>query len=253
MSISLTQGQDNPQLIFESMNSTGKSLSSADLIRNFVLMGHPDQDGLYKTYWRPIETTLGASTYDDVFDEFVRDWLTVLHAPEPLARRDVYQSFKRRYEDEGYGDGRTVEELLTLTAYNSELSDGTFREKKERTVGGFDVEWVAISGELKDADEWTPKSIGDRADRLAHRALEVWPAPLMEEVVRKSYLPEKKGASGARPITFKDIFSAGAIRAGDVLVSAGSKYRALRLLPMRGPLGSRTGRSSRVHLLRTSA
>lgn len=90
VSISLTQGQDNPQLIFESMNSTGKSLSSADLIRNFVLMGHPDQDSLYKTYWRPIETTLGASTYDDVFDEFVRDWLTVLHAPEPLARRDVY-------------------------------------------------------------------------------------------------------------------------------------------------------------------
>ncbi|MBR3318196.1 MAG: hypothetical protein IKG21_10310 [Atopobiaceae bacterium] len=83
-------------------------------------------------------------------------------------------------------------------------------------MGGFDVEWVAISGELKDADEWTPKSIGERADRLVRRALEVWPAPLMEEAVCESYLPEKKGASGARPITFKDIFSAGAIRAGDV-------------------------------------
>ena len=37
--VALTRGQDNPQLIFESMNSTGRELSQADLIRNFVLMG----------------------------------------------------------------------------------------------------------------------------------------------------------------------------------------------------------------------
>lgn len=90
VSISLTQGQDNPQLIFESMNSAGKDLSSADLIRNFVLMGYPKQDELYQTYWRPIELALGSSTYDSVLDEFVRDWLTVLYAPEPLTRGDVY-------------------------------------------------------------------------------------------------------------------------------------------------------------------
>ena len=36
-------------------------------------MGHPRQDKLYQTYWRPIEVALGASTYDSVFDEFVRD------------------------------------------------------------------------------------------------------------------------------------------------------------------------------------
>ena len=37
--IALTRDQDNPQLIFESLNSTGKELSQADLIRNFILMG----------------------------------------------------------------------------------------------------------------------------------------------------------------------------------------------------------------------
>ena len=37
--VALTRGQDNPQLIFESMNSTGRALSQADLIRNFILMG----------------------------------------------------------------------------------------------------------------------------------------------------------------------------------------------------------------------
>ena len=49
VTISLAQGQDNPQLIFESMNSTGKDLSTADLVRNYVLMGLPmgEQENLY--------------------------------------------------------------------------------------------------------------------------------------------------------------------------------------------------------------
>lgn len=50
--IALARDQDNPQLIFESMNSTGKELSQADLIRNFVLMGlEPKlQTHLYEEY-----------------------------------------------------------------------------------------------------------------------------------------------------------------------------------------------------------
>lgn len=57
MAITLSLGQGNQQLIFESMNSTGKDLSTADLVRNFVLMGLPvdEQEGLYANYWRTIE------------------------------------------------------------------------------------------------------------------------------------------------------------------------------------------------------
>ena len=56
--IALSRDQDNPQLIFESMNSTGRELSQADLIRNFILMGlEPElQTQLYERYlaspWR---------------------------------------------------------------------------------------------------------------------------------------------------------------------------------------------------------
>src|SRR5439155_15621540 len=55
--IALNRDQDNPQLIFESMNSTGKELSQADLIRNFILMGlEPNlQTRLYEQFWRPME------------------------------------------------------------------------------------------------------------------------------------------------------------------------------------------------------
>ena len=79
VSISLDANQDNPQLIFESMNSTGKGLSSADLIRNFILMVLPkeEQDSLYLNHWRNIELTLGEDTYEDTFDEFLRNYLTV--------------------------------------------------------------------------------------------------------------------------------------------------------------------------------
>lgn len=120
VSISLDAGRDNPQLIFESMNSTGKDLSSADLIRNFVLMGLPreEQDKLYANHWRVIEETLGADSYDEVFDEFVRNYLTVLYAPEQLAKRDVYPIFKRHVLENGYNkEGRMVELLRQMEAF----------------------------------------------------------------------------------------------------------------------------------------
>jgi uncharacterized protein with ParB-like and HNH nuclease domain len=59
--IALSREQDNPQLIFESMNSTGKELSQADLIRNYILTGlEPEyQTYLYEQYWRPMELAFG--------------------------------------------------------------------------------------------------------------------------------------------------------------------------------------------------
>lgn len=114
VSISLDAYQDNPQLIFESMNSTGKDLSSADLIRNYVLMGLPKekQDSLYLNHWRNIELTLGADTYEDTFDEFLRNYLTVLYAPEPLVKRDIYYIFKRHVSDRGYDKNDRIVDLL---------------------------------------------------------------------------------------------------------------------------------------------
>lgn len=424
VSISLTQGQDNPQLIFESMNSTGKDLSSADLIRNFVLMGQVNQDDLYLTYWRPIEKTLGASTYDEVFDEFIRAYLTCINATSTLTRRDVYDVFKRHFETGNFGKTVPVENLLkelqrfagyysaissgaaddseakhfldriakldasvatpllmsflddydhtafshddlitllattesylfrravcygssqglnkffpsligrlnhvqdeggnyveayqamllnetatarrfprdaefetalktrdsynfrrslfmltalensyhpkderdfstgkytiehimpqnalaheewrkmvgdvseeefeqlvhnlgnlTLTAYNSELSDGTFQEKKDRAVGGYDVEYITISNDLRNAIEWTPASIAARADQLVSRAVELWAMPSIDEAVRKQYQPERKVGKRRKVIAFKDVFDAGLIKAGDKLIS----------------------------------
>lgn len=93
--IALNRGQDNPQLIFESMNSTGKELSQADLIRNFVLMGLEPvlQTRLYEDYWRLMELDFGQEAYGTRFDGFMRHYLTVRSGEIPR-ESDVYEAFK---------------------------------------------------------------------------------------------------------------------------------------------------------------
>lgn len=92
--VKLERGVDNPQLVFEAMNSTGKKLSQADLIRNFVLMDLPpkEQERVYAAYWRPMELEF-AGADDSQFDEFVRHYLTIMTGDIPRLD-DIYEAFK---------------------------------------------------------------------------------------------------------------------------------------------------------------
>ena len=93
--IALSRDQDNPQLIFESMNSTGRELSQADLIRNFILMGLDPvhQTRLYEEHWRPMEIAFGQEAYGTHFDGFMRHYLTFKTGEIPNVRA-VYEAFK---------------------------------------------------------------------------------------------------------------------------------------------------------------
>ena len=93
--VALNRENDNPQLIFESMNSTGRQLSQADLIRNYVLMGLEParQTRLYEDYWRPMELAFGQEAYSDHFDNFMRHFLTFRTGTIPRIG-DVYEAFK---------------------------------------------------------------------------------------------------------------------------------------------------------------
>jgi hypothetical protein len=83
--------QDNPHLIFESLNAKGEKLTPADLIRNFLLMRvHVgDQEGLFKTYWLPIQQALGND-----LTQFVRHYL--MKEGKILKEADVYFELKDR-------------------------------------------------------------------------------------------------------------------------------------------------------------
>ena len=93
--VSLDRERDNPQLIFESLNSTGLELTQADLIRNYVLMGleKQEQDNLYNDYWSPMEKSFGYAKYSVLFDRFMRDYLTIKTEKIPNIK-DVYSAFK---------------------------------------------------------------------------------------------------------------------------------------------------------------
>lgn len=93
--IALNRDHDNAQLIFESMNSTGKELSQADLIRNFILMGlEPElQTRLYEEFWRPMEVEFGQDAYGTHFDPFMRHYLTLKTGVIPRIG-EVYDAFK---------------------------------------------------------------------------------------------------------------------------------------------------------------
>lgn len=86
--------EDNPQLIFESLNSTGLDLSEGDKIRNFILMGLPakEQDEYYDKYWNRIEK---CTKYD--VSAFVRDYLSVKQLAIP-SQKKIYISFKEYVE-----------------------------------------------------------------------------------------------------------------------------------------------------------
>ncbi|MCX6673763.1 MAG: DUF262 and DUF1524 domain-containing protein [Methanothrix sp.] len=94
--VSLDRNYDNPQLIFESLNSTGLDLSQADLIRNYILMGlePKKQEELYKDYWFPMEQSFGHSERSPQFDRFIRDYLTVKNSGKIPIIGEVYADFK---------------------------------------------------------------------------------------------------------------------------------------------------------------
>ena len=97
--IALEPDSDNPQLIFESLNSKGVKLEAADLIRNYMLMGQePDfQSRLYRDYWFPMEQRFGEE-YIKRFNRFMRDYLTLKTQRIPNIK-SVYGRFKTEVDN----------------------------------------------------------------------------------------------------------------------------------------------------------
>lgn len=85
--ISLDKDKDDPQLVFERINSTGEDLTLSDLIRNYILMTDHNMEELYEDYWLPIEKNVGK-------DKLVSFFQTYLIYRLPDNNKDQYQSFK---------------------------------------------------------------------------------------------------------------------------------------------------------------
>lgn len=107
-----TEDGDDPQVVFESINSTGVPLSLADLIRNYVLMTDTNQDKLFENYWLKIENNVGVNK----MSSFIIDFLTI-KCKEQIGLKNAYESY-RKYSDK---TGKNNEELLKELLHYSQL------------------------------------------------------------------------------------------------------------------------------------
>ncbi|PDX47221.1 hypothetical protein BB471_02650 [Helicobacter pylori] len=128
--ISLERGNENPQLIFESMNSTGKDLTETDLIRNYILMGlEPEEQKIfYEKYWRAMEEELKQN--EKLFNQFVRHYLTIKTRKIPNINK-VYVAFK----DYRQGDSKKIEDLLKdLQKYCGYFCQIVFKKEADKDL-----------------------------------------------------------------------------------------------------------------------
>lgn len=117
---------DDPQLIFESLNSTGLDLSEADKIRNYLLMSlaPAEQDDLYTRYWNPIEES---TKYDP--SSFVRDYLTMKQGK--IGRIDkIYFIFKEYAENERIGRAELLKEMHHYAKIYSQIDNANMGTEK---------------------------------------------------------------------------------------------------------------------------
>lgn len=95
--IGLEKGDDDPQIVFESINATGVHLEGVDLIRNFLMMGEESskQERLYKEYWQQLEEYLKK---DSVINEFNDTYLRIYYGAS-VKKADIYHIFKRHSKE----------------------------------------------------------------------------------------------------------------------------------------------------------
>lgn len=109
---------ENPQVIFESLNSTGVSLSASDLVRNFLLMklDSDKQSRLYQEYWVKMERIFTTNTFAD----FIRFYLTMkMH--KMINRAKIYPLYKEFYHGQGLDSEDALADLYRFAIFYDQL------------------------------------------------------------------------------------------------------------------------------------
>ncbi len=134
--ISLEKGKDDPQLIFESMNSKGMELTQTDLIRNYIVMETEaeKQEVFYNKHWRAMEENFKQSEKqskrEDLFNKFVRHYLTIKTGKIPNINK-VYVTLKDYRQKEGIG----IEDLLKdLQKYCGYFCQIVFKKEADKDL-----------------------------------------------------------------------------------------------------------------------
>ncbi len=119
--IALEKGKDDPQLIFESMNSKGMELTQTDLIRNYIVMETEveKQEDFYNQYWRAMEEAFKQN--ETLFNQFVRHYLTIKTREIPNINK-VYEAFKRYQQERGIETEVLLQDLQKYCGYFCQIA-----------------------------------------------------------------------------------------------------------------------------------
>lgn len=132
--IALEKDKDDPQKIFESLNSTGLDLSQGDLIRNYILMDleREKQNFVYKNLWLPIENNCKISLGNEIknhVSDFIRDYLTLKNGKIP-SKPKVFEEFKEFYDKNN--DGQLEDIKKFSEEYSHIIKPNTEKDKEIR-------------------------------------------------------------------------------------------------------------------------
>ena len=131
--VKLERHVDNPQLVFESLNSTGVDLSQSDLIRNYLLMGLQEdaQTELYNELWSKIENDFRRAS--SVPDTFLRDYIALKQKTTTQTRSDrVYLEFKKFWQPSDVAETRELlEDMARFSSYYVSLLRPSMVQDKE--------------------------------------------------------------------------------------------------------------------------
>ncbi|NHA79552.1 DUF262 domain-containing protein [Helicobacter pylori] len=140
--IALEKGKDDPQLIFESMNSKGIELTQTDLIRNYIVMETEveNQENFYNQYWRAMEEDFKQN--ETLFNRFVRHYLTIKTGKIPNIKK-VYEAFKDYQQKEGIEIENLLKDLQKYCGYFCQIAfkkEADERDKRLNEALGFLVD-----------------------------------------------------------------------------------------------------------------
>ena len=135
---------EDPQEVFESMNSTGKALTNTDLLRNYLLMSltGPEQEKLYKNYWSKIERNVGAKQMESFMVQYLimkrkSDSMNIRKKSAKINRTTLYDCYKIIFPPEEK-NLESTEELLAdmqrFSAYYSRIYSGSRKTPLDRAI-----------------------------------------------------------------------------------------------------------------------
>lgn len=171
--VTLERGRDDPQLIFESLNSTGLDLSTLDLIRNFILMNLSEvpQTVLHEQYWSKIDDLFRSN--DRVFANFIRDFLALRNQPAKLETANrVYTAFRKEFSSLGNDPARLeplLSDLLRRARQYAAFTIGSGSDERARAFSHLrhlgDVPAILIMRLLEAVDRLKGTTEDERAEK----------------------------------------------------------------------------------------